>query len=212
MYDTIPTGKGKPAVTANVQYYATLIGTGISYREVQEIFASVDCPSPSESAISKGIKMVVPGLIKAGAKHFEANQDLLMSFIKHSDYPGATVMMDTANGRAMSQRGTQCSTPVVGCNTSKQLTVGMETQSQVCASVPPGKLVCHTYKGCTATYQQGGSISNAEEKNCVAATEILDKKGIKVKCLLTDDTHQIIRKLNDNGSEKLFVFYTAPEE
>ncbi len=43
---------------------------------------------------------------------------------------------------------------------------------------------------------------NVEEKNCVAATENY-KKGIQVKSLVTDETHQIIRKLNDIGIEKL---------
>lgn len=52
LYDTIPAEKGKPAMKANVQCYATLLGTGISYREIREIFAAVDYPSPSESVRS----------------------------------------------------------------------------------------------------------------------------------------------------------------
>ena len=108
-----------------------------------------------------------------------------------------TVYNNPPKGRAMNQPGTQCSSPLVECETGKQMVLGISTLSKLCAKGAKCNLV---HPGCTANLAPEMSMGSAESQLLSNNIHQVRSRGLDVGIIVKDGVD--LKKSERLGLEK----------
>lgn len=206
--------QGKPPAETNIRLGQYIASSECSLTSIRTMLAVLDCPTPAETTIQRQSKKASMAHELLGEVQLNRNQEVVAKLLSHKssdDQVMGVVGIDTmynnpSKGCATTQRGTQSSTPVVEFSTKRNLLIGMETYSQVCAKRRPGQLLCPNNRHhCTANYQVGGPMSMVEHDAAAAFYSKAQNGPLngQITHLLSDGSNQSMNGMDDRNVERL---------
>ena len=184
--------RGRPAAKINRQLGAFMTKSAISYNDVRLLFSSLDIPPISETALTRQVNYVSPKWKEINEKMMDDNSQVLKILKQHKEEcsNGVTCVTDTCynnppKGRSMYQPGTQCVTPMLECETSKNMVIALTSTSKLCNKGPRCNL---SHPGCTATMSVETPISSAEKNALIDNVKQVEMRGLTVEEVVCDGT------------------------
>ncbi len=179
----------------NNQLCAFMTQSSVSYADVRLLLATLDIPPIAECTLTKHVNRISPIWQEMNEQEMNNSARKLKDILLHqqeSPVPDIICMADTVynnppKGRAMSQPGTQCSTPMVEAMTDRNMILALTTSSKLCHK----GVRCNANHGqgggsCTANYPVHRPMGNAETTALVDNIERVEAAGVKVTGLITD--------------------------
>ena len=197
--------KGRKAAKINLQLGAFLTKSNTPYTDIRFLFATIDVAPPSEHCITKNVDNLSQQWPAINDRKMKQNCEVVKNLLKHQNLKQIkpiTCMSDTVynnppKGRAMNQPGTQCSIPIVECETVKKMVLGISTLNRLCVSGAKCNL---SHPGCTANLAPETSMGSAESKLLLNNVKQLQEKDIVVGAIVEDGVD--LKKSKDLGIEK----------
>ena len=186
------TQKGRKAEKCNVQLGAFMTKSHTPYSDIRFLFATLDIPPPSEHCIAKHVDAISNQWPAINADKMDKNCEIVKTLLKHQKdiklKPGITCMSDTVynnppKGRAMNQPGTQCSSLLVECETTKNMVIGISTLSKLCIQGAKCNLV---HPGCTANLAPEMSMGAAEDQLLSSNIHQARSRGLDISSIVED--------------------------
>ena len=183
---------GRPAAKINRQLAVFMTKSAISYNDVRLLFSSLEIPPISETALINQVNYVSPKWKEINERMMDDNTQILKILKQHKEESsnGVLCMTDTCynnppKGRSMYQPGTQCVTPMLECETSKNMVIALTSMSKLCKKGPRCNLL---HSGCTATMPVETPISSAEKNALIDNVKQVEMRGLTVEEVVCDGT------------------------
>lgn len=206
MYEeTETTNRGRKAVKLNIQLASFLTKSSLSVTDLRLLFSALDIPTMSESGIFYTLNTVSKYWENINNEQMTINAKTIQLIKDHRDAgrKRVTCMTDTMynnppKGRNMYQPGTQCVSPLVECETSKNLVISLTSFSKLCTKGPRCN---NNHPNCTANLPAGKSLAHAEGKSLQENIRDAGQRGLEVCAVVSDGTET--KNSNKAGVEKL---------
>jgi hypothetical protein len=194
LYDEVeqPSRPGANPPKLNAQLAAVLTKSAISLGDTRLLLAALDIPPVTERSLSKHINQMSPLWADFNKEDMHNNCEVLKAVHRHREDSSMdiTCMSDTVfnnppKGRAMSQPGTMCSTPLLEAETDLHMVLALSTHSKLCTK----GVRCngrHDGGQCSANYPVHRPMGNAEKTAMASNILQVEETGLKVSGLVTD--------------------------
>ena len=209
LYKTIPTPRGRPPVSMNIQLGVFLGKSALSLADVRLLFACLECTSPSETTLQSTISSAGNTYETLNEATMKKNCDLADTISKCdgsnvNNSPKVTVLTDTVynnapKGRGMYQPGTQSVTPMIHAETGLVLSVA--NYNKLC---PKNNISCKECK-CPVNFDQHKAMDGSEELAAAYNFKRCQDNGLSVTHIVCDGTHKVLKGIKSTGS-------TAPKK
>ena len=199
-------GRTSGAAEPNVGLAAWHLATSSSFNDTRLLSAYLDCPSISENGLMSLVGKVQNKMADLGIETMEKNCELIKNVLDVMGKDKVVVATDTlynnpSKGQFFQQNGTQSSSPMCEMITERNLTLSMNSLSQICTCVKRHSSdPCKA--GCGCNLDAGLNVGSQE--GAAARDNILqiEKSGLKVGKIVCDGTHQIMASLQDKDIKK----------
>ena len=183
--------KGRKTAKINLQLGAFLTKSNTAYADIRFLFATIDVAPPSEHCLTNHVDNLSKYWPTINDQKMKQNCETLKNLLRHQNsnkLRPITCMSDTVynnppKGRAMNQPGTQCSSPLVECETKKNMVLGISTLSGLCITGAQCNLV---HPGCTANVAPETSMGSAEGKLLSCNVQQVRKKELEIGTIVED--------------------------
>lgn len=187
--DDTTTRAGRKCAKVNIQLAGVLTKSPISFSDTRLLFATLDIPAISEKSLRKHVNGISKIWQEINEEQMTINAKIIQTIKKHRNTNNSLMCMtDTMynnppKGRYMYQPGTQCVTPLLECETSKNLVVSLTSFSQLCTKGPRCNLI---HENCTANYPVEQSLAAAESRALQNNLRQAEARGLKFTAVVSD--------------------------
>ena len=165
----------------------------------------MDVAPPSEHCLTNHVDNLSKYWPTINDQKMKQNCETLKNLLRHQNsnkLRPITCMSDTVynnppKGRAMNQPGTQCFSPLVECETKKNMVLGISTLSRLCITGAQCNLV---HPGCTANVAPKTPMGSAEGKLLSCNVQQVRKKELEIGTIVEDGVD--LKKSKEPGLEK----------
>lgn len=207
---------GPKAVKMNIQLGHFLGKSPVSTSDIQLLFAALDCKPPAASTLQRLVNSAVPEWCEANQKVMNNNYEQLTEVLKVKGKSSFIAQQDTSynnppKGQVFSQPGTQSFSPMIECETTKQLLVSCACINKLCKT---GDLLaqnhirpCPNHPNCTASFKgdRFEAMDKSEKQAGQENYERLKSKPLKLSGLICDGSSKAADGMRASGAnvEKL---------